>query len=342
MSSSLTAARMSYAAAVLGCFTYGIYVVLAGISMYYLLQHRQHTKGQYVLIIYTCAMFTASTIYFCCAAKWSEIEFVESTDQALFATLLSSPIAIAKDTASVVSFWLADSLIIYRTYIVWGGNLWIIIIPCILFMAAVGSSIVLLVETARPGAGFGNPLISKFGTAFWSISVSLNVISTILIAGMLLYHDRKLRRLGFQGNGPYTGIAAVLAESAALYSICGLIYIPLFARNMDLQYPFSPLFISAASIAPTLIVIRMALGVAVKESRETNTNMNIAPVADSGYSRKRESNHIILGSRSHRSNTDSTINSPVQHGFKSVQTLEGDSVDVYHMAQVPYSHPDAV
>jgi len=136
----------------------GIYVVLAGISMYYLLQHRQHTKGQYVLIIYTCAMFTASTIYFCCAAKWSEIEFVESTDQALFATLLSSPIAIAKDTASVVSFWLADSLIvcfqyqswgfiliiglcalqIYRTYIVWGGNLWIIIIPCILFMAAVG------------------------------------------------------------------------------------------------------------------------------------------------------------------------------------------------------------
>jgi len=116
----------------------------------------------------------------------------------------------------------------------------------IIIIIIIGSSIVLLVETARPGAGFGNPLISKFGTAFWSISVSLNVISTILIAGMLLYHDRKLRRLGFQGNGPYTGIAAVLAESAALYSICGLIYIPLFARNMDLQYPFSPLFISAA------------------------------------------------------------------------------------------------
>lgn len=91
----------------------GIYVVLAGISMYYLLQHRQHTKGQYVLIAYTCAMFTVSTIYFCSAAKWSEIEFVESTvNPALFASSLSSPIAIAKDTASVVNIWLADSLIV--------------------------------------------------------------------------------------------------------------------------------------------------------------------------------------------------------------------------------------
>lgn len=63
---------------------------------------------------------------------------------------------------------------------------------------------------------------------------------------MLMYHDRKLRRLGFQGSGPYTGIATVLAESAALYSICGLIYIPLFARDSILQYPFSPLFNSAA------------------------------------------------------------------------------------------------
>lgn len=286
-------------------------------------------------------MFTVSTIYFCSAAKWSEIEFVESTvNPALFASSLSSPIAIAKDTASVVNIWLADSLIIYRTYVVWGGNLWIIIVPCIMFIGAVGTSIALLIETAKPGAVFGVKLISDFGTAFWSISVSLNVVSTILIAGMLLWHDKKLRRLGFQGSGPYIGIAAVLAESAALYSVFGLIYIPLFARNLSLQYPFSPLFISAASIAPTLIVIRMALGVAVNEPRNTNTNMNIAPVADSGYSGKRDSH--ILGSRSHRSNTGSTINSPVQHGFKSVQTLGDDSVDVYPMAQIPYSHPDAV
>ena len=113
-------------------------------------------------------------------------------------------------------------------------------------IVTVGSSIALIAETAKPGAMFGAKLISEFGIAFWSISVSLNVISTLLIAGQLLWHQRALRRLGIQDNGQYTGVVAVLAESAALYSICGLIYIPLFARNMTLQYPFSPLFLSAA------------------------------------------------------------------------------------------------
>jgi hypothetical protein len=74
----------------------------------------------------------------------------------------------------------------------------------------------------------------------------------------------------------------------------------------------------------------MALGVAVKDSRATNTNMNIAPVSDSQFSRKRYSSNIV-GNRSHRSNTDSTIDSPVQHGFKSVQTLGDHSVDVFPM-----------
>lgn len=93
---------------------------------------------------------------------------------------------------------------------------------------------------------FGVKLISDLGTAFWSISVSLNVISTLLIAGRLLWHQRSLRQIGLQHSNQYTDIVAVLAESAALYSICGLIYIPLFALNLSLQYPFSALFNSAA------------------------------------------------------------------------------------------------
>jgi hypothetical protein len=44
----------------------------------------------------------------------------------------------------------------------------------------------------------------------------------------------------------YTDIVAILVESAALYSICGLIYIPLFALNLPLQYPFAALLGSAA------------------------------------------------------------------------------------------------
>jgi hypothetical protein len=108
------------------------------------------------------------------------------------------------------------------------------------------SAIALLIETAKPGAVFGMVLISDFGTAFWSISLSLNVISTTLIAGKLMWHQRSLRQAGIPQSDQYMSIAAILAESAALYSISGLIYIPLFARDLTLQYPFSALFNSAA------------------------------------------------------------------------------------------------
>ena len=94
-----------------------MYVVLAGICLYFQLQHRQQSKGGYVLIVYTCAMFVSSTIYFCFGAKWSEIEFVETTaNTAAFASALSSQLAITKDTASCVTIWLADSLIVCSSY----------------------------------------------------------------------------------------------------------------------------------------------------------------------------------------------------------------------------------
>lgn len=341
--SSLTAARMSYAAAVVGCMTYGIYVLLAGICIYYQLQHRHQTKGRYVLIVYTCSMFIVSTVYFCCAAKWSEIEFVESTvNPAVFATLLSSKLAITKDTASVVNIWLADSLLIYRTYVIWGGNLCILILPVIMFFGAVASSLALLIETARPGATFGQSLISDFGTAFWSISVSLNVISTLLIAGQLLWHRRSLRRAGLKESDQYLTIAAILAESAALYSVSGLIYIPLFARDLALQYPFSALFNSAASIAPNLIILRMALGVAAHDSRTTgiSTTLNIASMPDSQFSKKRTTN-ILTSSRSQQGSTiaDTDV-SPARTAFKSVHTLANESSDFYPMNS--YKRDDAV
>jgi len=179
-------------------------------------------------------------------------------------------------------------------------------------------------------------LVSDFGTAFWSISVSLNVTSTILIAGQLIWHQRTLRRAGIPQSDQYMSIVAILAESAALYSICGLIYIPLFARDLTLQYPFSALFNAAACIAPNLIVLRMALGVAAKDSRSgMSTTMNIVSMPESQYSKKQEVNTPL--SRSIHG-SGSTL-SPLQHGFKSAHAFVDESLDVYAMDH--YKHCDA-
>ncbi|KAJ7781726.1 hypothetical protein DFH07DRAFT_728698 [Mycena maculata] len=268
MSSTLTGARMSYAAALIASVGYGVYVVLAYQCIRRLVRRTQTwTLGRVALLTYTSLLFALQTIYFVAGCKWSEIEFVESSvDPAVFASQQSSMLAVLKDTVYTVNIWVADIFLLYRAYIIWGGH-YICLAPFITYLGALATGIGLLVEISKPGAAFGQVAVIDFGTPFWSLSVTTNVLSTILIAGRLTYRRRAMYRIQ-QNQENYrvhsnTTASAIFAESAAMYAIVALIYIPLFARNLTLQYPFSALMGAVVSIAPTLIILRMAGGKAV-------------------------------------------------------------------------------
>ncbi|KAJ7705445.1 hypothetical protein B0H17DRAFT_668545 [Mycena rosella] len=265
-SSRLTGARMSYAAAIVGCVTFGCYFVLAAVCIHFLLkQQRNYFQSRHVVLTYTCLMLVVNTVYFIAAAKWSEIEFVEtSEDPAVFAVQLSTTYAIIKDTAYIVNIWLADSLMILRAHIIW-RNSGVLVLPIIIYFGVVATGLALLIETGKPGGTFGAGLVAPFGTVFWSTSVALNIVVTLLISIKLLRQHRRIGALQIRGpDRSYPDIVAIFVESAALYSICGLIYIPLFAIDTPLQYPFSALLASTAGIAPNLIIFRIAIGVDFK------------------------------------------------------------------------------
>ncbi|KAJ7771054.1 hypothetical protein DFH07DRAFT_804692 [Mycena maculata] len=263
MSSALTAARMSYAAAIVGCVGYGIYVVLAYQCIRRLIGRTQTwTTSRVALLTYTSLLFAVQTIYFVAACKWSEIEFVETAvDPAVFASQQSSMLSVLKGTGYTINIWFADAFILYRAYIVWGRH-YALLAPLATYIGALATGIGLLVEISKPGAAFGQTALINFGTPFLSLSVTTNVLSTILIAGRLTHHRRAIHRIHQNGQGHST-VSAIFAESAALYAIVALVYIPLFARNLTLQYPFSALMGAVTSIAPTLIILRMAGGTAV-------------------------------------------------------------------------------
>ncbi|OSC99582.1 hypothetical protein PYCCODRAFT_1438145 [Trametes coccinea BRFM310] len=271
----LTNARMSYAAAVLGCLTYGVYLVLAAICIHFLLKRRSKTNSQRVILAYTIVMFILSTGYFVSATIWSEVEFVESTeDIALFDTLLNGRLAILKDTFYTTNIWLADSLLIYRLFVVWSGSVLIIIVPICLWIGAVSTGIALLVNTAKPAATLVQADIIHFQTAFYCLSISLNILTTLLIAGRLWYQHRQVKSLRApSAHWDYTSIIAIVIESAALYSVCGIIYIPLVVRQLPLQFPITALIGSFTSIAPSLIILRVALGTAVTQETSTKASM---------------------------------------------------------------------
>lgn len=96
--------------------------------------------------------------------------------------------------------------------------------------------------------------ITVLGVAFHVCSVALNLIATSLIAGRLLYHRANIRQLGGDDGRVYLTLSAVFAESGALYSTAGVIYIPLYAINSPLIYAFAGL-LEAASVRSPLQVI---------------------------------------------------------------------------------------
>ncbi|KAJ7088621.1 hypothetical protein C8R44DRAFT_442856 [Mycena epipterygia] len=273
-SAALTAARMSYAAALVACIGYGIYVVIAYQCVRRLVRRTDEwTSSRVALLAYTILLFVLQTVYFVAGCKWSEIEFVETLmDPAVFASQQSSTLAVLKGAVYTVNIWLADAFLLYRAYIVWGRN-YVVFFPMLTYLGSIAMGMGLLVEISKPGAVFGQAAIINFGTPFWSLSVATNVLSTILIAGRLAYRRRAIHQIrkdqARYTRNSTTSTSAIFAESAGLYAVAALIYIPLFARNLALQYPFSALLGVVVSIAPTLIILRMAGGTAV--TREWST-----------------------------------------------------------------------
>lgn len=97
--------------------------------------------------------------------------------------------------------------------------------------------------SSRPNAQFGQQNFVSFGTSFYSISIALNVLTTALIAGKLIYHQRQMSKI--RQSSEYLSLVAILVESAAVYSLTGIVYIPLFALNLPQQYAFASLLGSA-------------------------------------------------------------------------------------------------
>lgn len=70
------------------------------------------------------------------------------------------------------------------------------------------------------------------GTAYWSLTVSLNVVITILICIRLLLTRNEMRAVFGNDHGHlYTKVTTMFVESAALYSAWGLVTLIAYARE---------------------------------------------------------------------------------------------------------------
>jgi len=154
--------------------------------------------------------------------------------------------------------WLADGLLLYRCYVIYSKNRWVVAFPCLMYIASVGMGIWFIYQNSLPSSIL-NSLGSKTGVPYFAISISLNILLTLLIVFQLVTHGRNIRNaVGAGAGGVYKAIVTMLIESCALYAVSSILFIAPWSVNSWVADIFLPILAQNQVIAPFLITLRVA------------------------------------------------------------------------------------
>ncbi|KAF9452089.1 hypothetical protein P691DRAFT_697816 [Macrolepiota fuliginosa MF-IS2] len=255
----------------------GIYSAVFWFTMYMLVAHKKAKRtprrlSTFLIIIplYILAMIHLSI-------RWTVARraFVVDGDTAsdVLNSFLTQPtwcIAL-----SVVSFSLmtliADFVTIWRCWVIWGRDWRVVVAPILMVLAGAGKRltnnhaafcIMAAVFQIDPSSGLATSQFNKFAKfsmIYFVFSLCSTAISTTLIVYRIIAVSRET---GFSTISPYRKILEIIIESAALYCIALIVYLPLLVRDDFSDGYAQALLISITGIAPTIITARVSLGVA--------------------------------------------------------------------------------
>lgn len=213
----------------------------------------------------------------------------------------------------IVNSWFTDALILYRFWRINGNVAWFVLaFPCLMFAASFCLSLLLIVVLNKPGMTLWSSISIRLGIPYWSISIALNVILTLLICFRLLRARQKLRRISPTLGSNFVSISAMLVESAALYAVNGIILLVSYAVDSSFQHVALPLLGQTQSIAPLLIIMRVAEGTAW--TRETanavhtrSLSFTLATSTTSSIISEKMSDSTVIASQTPQGNSSSAL-----------------------------------
>ncbi|KAJ3557197.1 hypothetical protein NM688_g1601 [Phlebia brevispora] len=175
------------------------------------------------------------------------------------------PINAAGNDCLVVSTFLSDALLLWRCTIIFRNSFipeWAVYFVVVMFWLAEFILGVLFLVQLTATSLFGAVNINL---AFWSVSLAINVVATLVIVGRLYVYRRRLSgALGAGHIAQYTSVIAMVVESemlnSMLYTVFMILYIVPFARNDALATVFVQSLSFVQAIAALMIVYRVAQG----------------------------------------------------------------------------------
>ncbi|TFK97974.1 hypothetical protein BDV98DRAFT_607234 [Pterulicium gracile] len=178
---------------------------------------------------------------------------------------------------------LADIVLIYRCYIIWDCRWKIIALPCAVFGASgvCGYISASRMSLAKHGSDLFAPEIAPWLKAGGALTVVTNISVTTMIAGRIWWVSRNARNV-LPGcyRAKHNRVIAVIIESGGIYSFTLIIFTSLMriGSQNKIRIVYQALA-QLAGITPTLIIVRMGLGLKPQDAAvfSTGPTFNEAP-----------------------------------------------------------------
>ncbi|KJA28373.1 hypothetical protein HYPSUDRAFT_129120 [Hypholoma sublateritium FD-334 SS-4] len=257
---------------------YGVQIVLyASCAIFLWKTRRSRGRQSLFLLLYTTILLSIETIFSAVQARTVQVIYIDNRNYpggpwAYFLATQNLPINVMFYATLFILTFLSDLLILWRCWIIWGGSgtrisYAVVSFPLILVIASFAMGTLWTLQSSQPGLSLYSALPMAYGTSYYVISLSVNILLTVLITVRLVMYRRKISKIlpSIHGNH-YLSLAAIFVESAALYSIIALAFIISYAVNNPINQIFLSMASSAQQIAGYLIVYRLAEGRAWNKS----------------------------------------------------------------------------
>ncbi|KAF8992985.1 hypothetical protein BDQ17DRAFT_1312538 [Cyathus striatus] len=258
----------------IGGFGYGIQCILyLSCAVFLYKQRKSRGRQSTLLLAYMTLLLAIQTILSVVQARTVQDIYIDNRNYpggpwAYFLATQNLPINVMFYATLFLVTFLADLLILWRCWVIWNaaGKLIACIVlafPVLLLLGSFVMGTLWTLQSSQPGLSLYSKLPMAYGTTYYAISLSVNIILTILISTRLfMYRRRMLVTLPVEHAKQYASLATIFIESAALYSMFALIFIISYAVNNPINQVFLAVASSAQQIAGYLIIYRIAQGTA--------------------------------------------------------------------------------
>nr|GAT45016.1 predicted protein [Mycena chlorophos] len=273
--------------AVIEALFYGIYVALFFVTAYTIVSRHQLKLRALGLHIGIVLLFIFSTIHM--GTRWTIVKnaFIANGETPLTTyDYLGDPpfgIEILESVVYSTSTLIADSILVWRTWLIWGRDWRVALIPGLATLSGSVMGYISIFEAAQFLLNKPIPPNSyvRFANPYFYLTLATTVICTSLILLRIFW----MTRGGIARLSSYRAIIEMIVESAALYTVLLIAFIATGPSNITDGYPqtilgpmtvfsiYTVMLVAHYSkgIAPTLIVCRVALGLSRPDSTWATT-----------------------------------------------------------------------